>query len=418
MESKKISKVTPFIMAVPSIILGIYIYMGSTIIPLTVAKITPSTEMLSYVMITGTIAGLIGPYLAGRLSDKITFRIGKRKPWVLFGGIIGSLALIGMGASTIYILLWISTFIFFLAINFYQGAYYAWMPEAVDRSQIGLVNGWGRVFSAIGGLVIFGFGIALFEMNQMYPYYMIIILTMVPVLIITFGIKEKPNTYIAERPVVEQEKKPFKENFDFLRNGAAMKLFIGAAVSLVALGIITPFMLRYFETVNGFSVSTISFALMGMVIPGLFSVFYGMIFDKFNKKLLLILGLVFECIGCIIALYVGSVAMLWVFTFVYGFGMTVFYVAYYALIPYVAPMEKLGEYMGVGNIFICIFQMIGQLLGGYVMAGSNPQLIFIIAAISIVISIIILSVGKLQLHDPNKSIEVKEEVNEMISEKL
>ena len=197
-----------------------------------------------------------------------------------------------------------------------------------------------------------------------------------------------------------------------------MKLFIGAAVSLVALGIITPFMLRYFETVNGFSVSTISFALMGMVIPGLFSVFYGMIFDKFNKKLLLILGLVFECIGCIIALYVGSVAMLWVFTFVYGFGMTVFYVAYYALIPYVAPMEKLGEYMGVGNIFICIFQMIGQLLGGYVMAGSNPQLIFIIAAISIVISIIILSVGKLQLHDPNKSIEVKEEVNEMISEKL
>ena len=180
MESKKISKVTPFIMAVPSIILGIYIYMGSTIIPLTVAKITPSTEMLSYVMITGTIAGLIGPYLAGRLSDKITFRIGKRKPWVLFGGIIGSLALIGMGASTIYILLWISTFIFFLAINFYQGAYYAWMPEAVDRSQIGLVNGGGRVFSAIGGLVIFGFGIALFEMNQMYPYYMIIILTMVP----------------------------------------------------------------------------------------------------------------------------------------------------------------------------------------------------------------------------------------------
>lgn len=68
MESrdKKISKTIPFIMAVPSIILGIYIYMGSTIIPLTVAK--------------------------------ITLKIGKRKPWVLFGGIIGSIALICMGA--------------------------------------------------------------------------------------------------------------------------------------------------------------------------------------------------------------------------------------------------------------------------------------------------------------------------------
>lgn len=292
------------------------------------------------------------------------------------------------------------------------------MPESVHKSQIGLVNGWARVFSAIGGLIIFGFGIALFEMNQMYPYYMIVILTMVPVLIITFAIKEKTGDSIAENPAVEQEKKEFKENFDFLKNGPVMKLFIGAAVSLVALGIITPYMLKYFETMNGFSVSTISFALMGMVIPGLFSVFYGVIFDKFNKRLLLILSLVIEAIGCIIALYVGSVAMLWVFTFVYGLGMTVFYVAYYGLIPYVAPMEKLGEYMGVGNIFICIFQMIGQLLGGYIMEGSNPQLIFIIAAVSIVISIIILSVGKLELHDPRKSIGVKEEVNEMISEKL
>lgn len=389
--------------------------MGSTIIPLTVDKITPSTEMLSYVIMTGTIAGLIGPYLAGRLSDKITLKIGKRKPWVLFGGIVASIALIGMGASSIYILLWISTLIFFLAINLYQGAYYAWMPESVDKSQIGLVNGWGRVFSSIGGLIIFGVGIAVFEMNQMYPYYMIIILTMVPVLIVTFGIKEKSNNYIVAQPVVEHEKKPFKENFDFLKNGAAMKLFIGAAVSLVALGIITPYMLKYFETVNGFSASTISFALMGMVIPGLFSVFFGVLFDKFNKRLLLILSLIIEAIGCIIALYVGSVAMLWVFTFVYGLGMIVFMVAYYGLIPYVAPREKLGEYMGVGNIFICIFQMIGQLLGGYIMAGNDPQLIFIIAAVSIIISAVILTVGKLQLHDPSKSIDTKGEANKIAS---
>ena len=42
-------------------------------------------------------------------------------------------------------------------------------------------------------------------------------------------------------------------------------------------------------------------------------------------------------------------------------------VVFYALIPEVAPKEKIGEYMGINNIFLCVPQIIGSILGGYLL---------------------------------------------------
>ena len=401
METKKKNNMTPFIMSVPCMIMGIYVYMTSTILPLTVDKVTSSTEMLSYVAMTMTISGLIGPYVAGRLSDKL----GRRKPWVLFGGIIASIGLIIMGAASTYIMMWIGAFIFYFAISCYQGAYTAWMPESVDKSQIGLVNGWGRLFSSIGGLIIFGVGVTLFEINNLYPYYMIVILTMVPVLIVTVAIKEKPHKHIKQ---LEEQKQgnAFKESFSVLKNKSALRLFIGAGIAGgMTMGLITPFLLKYFQTLNGFSAGTISSALMGLVLSGLVGVFFGMIFDRSNKRLLIILGLIIEIIGCAVALYVSDVAMLWVFTIVFGLGTLVYNVGFYALIPYIAPKGKLGEYMGIAIIFSSCFQMVGQLIGGYVMAGPYMQLIFILSIISMVVGILIISIGKFKLNSLDKNVQ-------------
>ena len=79
-------------------------------------------------------------------------------------------------------------------------------------------------------------------------------------------------------------------------------------------------------------------------------------------------------------------------------------VVFYALIPVVAPKEKLGEYMGINNIFLCIPQIISNLIGGYLITNGHGSLIFPISIAALVIACIIIASGKLQSANPDMKI--------------
>ena len=90
-----------------------------------------------------------------------------------------------------------------------------------------------------------------------------------------------------------------------------------------------------------------------------------------------------------------NLGMFWGFTIIFGLGFAVFQVVFYALIPVVAPKERLGEYMGINNVFLCIPQIIGNLVAGSLMS-SDMHLIFPLALISIVVAALICGIGKMK----------------------
>lgn len=395
MEIKKSnSKLAPILISLPAIGLGLAWNMNSTVVPLLVALVTKSSFLLGILVAMASVTGIFAPYVSGILSD----RVGKRKPFVLIGSLAGAIFLFLLGFSSFYFEMFIFAFLFYLSMNFYQGAYYAWVPEAVEKNEIGLATGFRNAFSAIGGIIVFGIGVILFNMNPALPLIVSAVVVIVINIITVINVKEDSSRLV---------KSTSKLSFDFIKNKSAMKVFMTAFFLYLSCGFIMPYWIRYYEKMNGFTSNEISTALIGMTLMGLiFSIFIGKLCDRYNKQLILFLTCIVWLIGFIVGAFVMNISMLWAFTLIYGLASAMFSVVFFALIPAVAPKERLGEYMGINNVFLCIPQIIGNLVAGELIT-NNAFLIFPCCIVFIIIAMLICVIGKMKLNDDSSVIESK-----------
>lgn len=382
---KKRSMYMPILMAIPSFGLGFMWNMKSTLLPLLVKTVTPSDFKLGLIAALCSFTGIFFPYIGGVLSDKKRFKMGKRKPWSLLGGIIGGIFVFLLGFSKSYIEMLICVFVAWSSFNFFQGAYYSWMPESVEPNQVGSVNGLGKLFYSFGGLLFYLFAVILFNINHKLPFILIAILALLPILFICYLVKETET----------EATTPPKLNLDFLKNLPAMKVFLTGSCFYFAYGIITPFWIPYYEKRDHFSGTEISFALTALTLVGMIlSVFIGMLCDKWRKDRVFLICCIVYGIAFIIGWDVTKLYMLWIFAIISGIAFIMFQVAYYSLVPEIAPKGHIGEYMGVNNIFICIPQIISSIVGGILLNNNDGVIIFPIAIIMMIIGSIIIATYK------------------------
>lgn len=360
--------------------------MNSTVVPLLVAITTKSSFLLGILVAMASVTGIFAPYISGILSD----RVGKRKPFVLVGSLAGAVFLFLLGYSSFYFEMFIFAFLFYLSMNFYQGVYYAWVPEAVGKEDVGLATGFRTAFYFIGGIIVFGIGVVLFNVNPALPLVVSGIVVIVTNLITVATVKEDSARLV---------KSTSKLSFDFIKNKSAMKVFMTAFFLYLSYGFIMPYWIKYYEKMNGFTSNEISTALIGMTLMGLiFSIFIGKLCDKYNKRLILFISCAVWLVGFIVGAFVMNISMLWAFTLIFGLACAIFSVVFYALIPAVAPKDRLGEYMGINNVFLCVPQIIGNLVGGELIA-NEPFLIFPLCIVFIIIAMLICVIGKMELND-------------------
>ncbi|MGL4655201.1 MAG: MFS transporter [Sarcina sp.] len=399
MEQKKKNPWIPFLVALPSMGIGIIWNMNSTVIPMIIGTTTTSANAIANVVMMAPITGIFMPYIAGIISDRTNSKIGKRKPWVILGTILAAIFLIALGVSTKYMFMFLFATLLYGVVNFYQGPYFSLMPESVEKNQIGLVNGWGKLLMSLGGVIFFIFGVNLYNKNHVYPFILVLALLLIPTLIAMFMIKEDNSKF----------QKPSKLSLDFLKNSAAMRVFMTAFFFYLGYGLVMPFMIPYFEKVSNFSSTDISAALAVFTFMGLiFSYFVGRWCDKANKQLILFIACAIYGLGFLVGIFAFSLPILWVFTLLSGIGFVILQVVFYALIPDVAPKEKLGEYMGINNVFLCIPQIIGNQVGGHLLSSGHEKLLFPLAVAALVVACIIIGAGKLKFN--NKETETQTEL--------
>ncbi|MGL5617023.1 MAG: MFS transporter [Sarcina sp.] len=387
--TKKKSWLIPLLVALPSMGIGIVWNMNSTVVPMLVEKATKSPFQLSLLVMMAPITGIFMPYIAGLISDRTNTKMGKRKPWVIIGCTLSTIFLILLGVSRTYILMFIFATLLYAAVNFYQGPYYSLMPESVEENQIGLVNGFGKLLLSLGGVIFFAIGVSLYNKAVILPFILVAVLLFIPTILAMLKVKEDPSKF----------QKPAKFSLDFLKNSSAMRVFMTGFFFYLGYGLIMPFMIPYFEKMNHFSSSEISLALTVFTFIGLIlSLFVGIWCDKWNKQKILFIACAVYGIGFIVGwFFISSMITLWLFMLLLGIGFVILQVSFYALIPAVAPKEKLGEYMGVNNIFLCIPQIIGNLAGGYLLGHGHAHLIMPLCFISLVVACIIIGAGKLKI---------------------
>ena len=83
-------------------IFGVYIAYVTPVgvsLAIQVKALAPHEEYLGIILGVGAFAGLIVGPLGGQLSDRTRTRLGRRRPWVIGGTVVGVVGLIVMAAS-------------------------------------------------------------------------------------------------------------------------------------------------------------------------------------------------------------------------------------------------------------------------------------------------------------------------------
>ena len=115
---------------------------------------------LAWITAAGAAASIIFNPLAGALSDRTTSRLGRRKPWVLYGSIAGALGVLALSFQSTVVGLAAVWFFCQAAINAAYAGVTATIPDQVPVPQRGLVSGWVGLAQTVG--VVLGVAIVSF----------------------------------------------------------------------------------------------------------------------------------------------------------------------------------------------------------------------------------------------------------------
>lgn len=122
------------------------------LLPQQVAAAVPlaKEEALAWVTGAGALVAMVANPIAGAFSDRTVSRFGRRRPWVLAGGLLSGAALAFLAVQSSVVWIAVGWCLAQVALNSMQAAAAASVPDQVPVSQRGEVSGWIGVPQTVG----------------------------------------------------------------------------------------------------------------------------------------------------------------------------------------------------------------------------------------------------------------------------
>ena len=364
-------------------------------------------EEIGLVWIAGPAAGILGQVIIGIVSDKVWFWGGRRRPFILVGGVIAAIMLLALPNIGV-----ISEALGFeevlgvaiavalsrdLAINISfnptRSVIADVTPEGVVRTK-GYT--WMQTISGFFGVVAYLIGA--FVSNYVLIYAgaaLVFVFSIIPTLFIT-----EPRI-LNESVDNNDEVKPGKTDLpQFLK--------ICFAHAFTWIGVQTMFIYTFSfikENIMGFATTAtiteaqnneigfttgISFAILNTVGFLLPAFVLGPITEKIGRVKTHMLCIATMSIGYVLIIFFGqSQTMLFVLMAVVGVGWAAVVSLPFAIMSETVDQSRMGLYMGLFNLSVVIPQLVASSLGRFIDGVANKDMIFIISAIALGISAIL-----------------------------
>jgi MFS family permease len=120
---------------------------------------------LAWVTGVGALVAIVANPVAGALSDRTTSRLGRRRPWVLYGSILGALGIVALTLQSSVLGLAVVWGVAQAAINSAYAGAMATIPDRVPVRQRGLVSGWVGLAQTLG--VVLGVALVSFVVTDL-----------------------------------------------------------------------------------------------------------------------------------------------------------------------------------------------------------------------------------------------------------
>jgi MFS family permease len=348
---------------------------------------------LSWLMIAAAIISLFMPPLIGALSDKTPSNFGRRRPYIVIGGLLLVLStplLVNAGSMAIFVA---GLALLLVGKNILTPAYQSLMPDRVPEEQRGVTAGFVGGMTILGNVVSLGlaawllggvnqhaFSIGMIRFNAGIYYIITAFLVLIGVLITVFGVREIP--LLTHRSI--RSSKRGKTMLELARyylyacsepwsNHNFRMVFLARVSLILGLTLFMTFIEYYFARVQhvaNFVMITGIVALLalgGAVISGLVS---GIISDRFKRR---------APVVCVATLCMSLAALafvilpntlinwLWLLGVLFGLGYGAYTSVNWALSIDVLPsLEKAGKDLGVWNASTTIPTIVAPLVGSMI----------------------------------------------------
>ncbi len=368
------------------------------VIPAEVLKFVPEVEKgaaLARVFAGGALIALVVMPLAGALSDRWMSPVGRRRPFVLAGGILNAVALLLLARAPAFALFVVAYWFVQFANNLGGSAYSGLLPDLVPADQRGHASGYMGVMIQLGtgiGALIVGY---LMQLSlTMLSYLTIIAVLLVSMVLTVWKVKEQPLRW---RPRFNLRE--FLAGFWVDPRGYPdfAWLFVSRFLSLMGFYTLLDFIqffLRDYLHIESAKQST-GLLTAAVIVGSLLSAYAaGTISDRVGRRGIVSVSTLLMGALLLVFLTAPSFHLMLALGLLFGIGFGAWTSVDWALAIDVLPsQESAGKDLGIWGISATLPQVVGPLIGGPLLdafnrAGANRGyvVLFVIGAAYFVIS--------------------------------
>jgi MFS family permease len=355
---------------------------------------------LALVVIWGTLVAVVVNPVVGAISDYVTFRMGRRRPFLIIGTIANVIVLVlfafapGWFTSTALLLTFIVLFLLLqFTNNLANSPWSAIIADKVPEHQRGKTAGFNGLFTLLGtiiGSIIAGI---IVNKNDALPLYrneivqIFLIIAVVQVVIVAYTVITVKETPLSKH--VTFRLMPVLKKFFFKPSQYPDLSWVLLARLLVMMGIwgVFYFLQYYFDDVLGgpgvrtiilntpfsgeqFSGTLFLPALLLMALPT--SIIAGSISDRRGRKPLVYLSGIMMTLVCLMFIIFQNQYGALIAGAFFGIGYGAYTSVDWALTTDVLPpTDEAGKFMGIWSAMGILPQVIGITIGGILLQAMH-----------------------------------------------
>lgn len=346
-------------------------------------KITTNPAPIAWMTACGAIVATLTTIIMGTISD----RMGRRKPFILFGYILWGISTIlfptiayikVLGIAVIMAVVMKSVMTFF-GSTANDSNFNAWTTDISDKTNRGKLSSIISILPVIAAVVATALSGVLIDKLGYFVFFVALgIIVSVSGLIGGLMLRDVPRdkkTTYKEGSLLKQIISTF--NFKFIKENKELFLLLcSLALLMAAYNIHTPYEIIYINNYLHISKTVYgTMAVIPIIAIIIISILSGKLVDKGYSHQLLLVGVCMRFVGLLAFSYTTNFYLLTFFMTIYYAALFIFIVAFTAWFKNLIPEESRGAFEGIRMVFNVALPMVtGPYIGSFLISTFGTSL--------------------------------------------
>ena len=348
--------------------------LHSIILPLRLLDFVAESQKNTYLgllTLSGLLLAMAVQPIAGAISDRSSFRWGRRRPYILLGSIVALFLIPGIGFVGSYAAIFAVYCLLQVSANIAQGPYQAFIPDLAPEDKRGVASGVKTLLEIAGGMglvyVIIYAGSRFISDGVSWIQLVLIMLAvilLVAMLITVITVKERPGTVSPKLPLLPTLYKSYK--IDVGKSPGFILFLVSRLLFIMALTTLQSFALYFFrDMVKVANPATATVELLAALGIGMVASVYpaGRLSDRIGRKPILISSGLIGAAGILMLLLGPSYGYILIGGALQGIAVGSFMSSNWALATDLVLKSEEARYLGLTNLATAGGAALARLIG-------------------------------------------------------